>query len=65
MLNALSKNHLHLEILRDHCEGSDEDIKAGLDAAENAGYSCDGWSNNPSELIAFINGYIYHKNDSI
>ena len=40
-------------------------MKIGLDAAENAGYSCDGWSNNPSELIAFINGYIYHKNDSI
>jgi len=55
----------HLEILRNYCKGSDEDIKAGLDAAENAGYSRDGWSYNPSELIAFINGYIYYKNNSI
>jgi hypothetical protein len=55
----------HLEILRQHCEGSDEDIQEASDAAENAGYGYDGNSNNQSELIAFINGYIYHKNETV
>jgi hypothetical protein len=54
----------HLEILRQHCEGSDEDIQEASDAAENAGYGDDGTSNNPGELIAFINGYLYHKAES-
>ena len=48
----------HLDILKDHCEGSEEDILEAADAAECAGYGEDGTSNNPSELIAFINGYI-------
>lgn len=55
----------HLDILKDHCEGSEEDILEAADAAECAGYGEDGTSNNPSELIAFINGYIYCKNETI
>lgn len=55
----------HLELLKNHCEGTDEDIEEASDAAENAGYGFDGHSNNQSELIAFINGYLYHKSESV
>lgn len=54
-----------LNILKDHCEGTDEELQEAFDAAENAGYVSDGYSNNPSELIAFINGYLYHKAESV
>jgi hypothetical protein len=56
-----------LELMRNHCDfadATDEDIEDALNAAENQGYADgDGWSNNPSELIGFVNGYLYHKNE--
>ena len=39
-------------------DGTYAEIKEAFDEAENAGFVHDGWSNNPSELIGFINGYI-------
>lgn len=38
----------------------------GAGSSENAGYAhSDGWSNNPTELLAFINGYLYCKNENL
>jgi hypothetical protein len=56
-----------LELLRDHCvmEATDEDIKEAFDVAIEQGYSDGVYSNNPQELIAFVNGFVlgkeYHK----
>lgn len=57
-----------LNLIKDHLDSdaTDEDIQKAIDAAENAGYADgDGWSNNPSELIGFLNGYFYYKNENI
>jgi hypothetical protein len=52
-----------LELLRDHCviEASDEDIEEAFDVAIEQGYSDGIYSNNPQELIAFIDGFILGK----
>lgn len=57
-----------LELIKNHLDSdeTDEDIQKAVDAAENAGYAdSEGWSNNPSELIGFINGYFYYKNENV
>lgn len=37
---------------------SEEQLQEAFDAADNAGYVDDEWSNSPSELVAYINGFI-------
>ena len=57
-----------LELIKNHLDSdeTDEDIQKAVDAAENAGYADgDGWSNDPTELIGFINGYFYYKNENV
>jgi len=51
-----------LEILKEHCAGSDAEIEQAFDEAENFGLVVGDYTNNPSELIAFINGYIIGYN---
>lgn len=54
-----------LDILRVHCDGTDAEIQTAFDEAENSGFVVDGYSNNPSELIGFISGYIIGRADGI
>lgn len=50
----------------DDSDVTDEDIIQAVGAAENAGYAdSNGWSNNPSELMGFINGYLYCKTSNL
>ena len=49
-----------LQILMYHCNCNDiEKLKEAYESADGCGYvDNDGYSNNPVELIAYINGYL-------